>query len=377
MCAWPCRRRRKPYEKCHTNFPPLQSSMTMCNGILERNAYMMTQFRVWVTFLFPICPNARSRPHEPLFYLHILTYIWTCCMLYHLHFFMPILAWVLIRSDDSVLSICLLTCYYIQCPWQCISWPVFELAIHLLSDVKSFSVSKENLKVKVAWRRYQMFILEKHKTDTTHKPNAQTSASEHEDLHHSDRTGTATFINWNGLLLQLKDYSMYQDLQPPSLKILPQTLWFLVQAADIKRYLLLYWYVIHNNLFLETTSAAYAPPSSGHSHVNNHTADWVRSFKLACWILSWFFLSVWLCDSQFSPTKQMVIILTSISPVILSLLEWNWIFKPWTTHLSQRNVRRNASWSLHTSNTQIQLALVLLQLSCQLLIDLPQALRKT
>jgi len=46
-----------------------------------------------------------------------------------------------------------------------------------------------------------------------------------------------TSNSWNGFLLQLKDHSMYQDLRPPSLMVLPQTLWLLlIQAEPVKRY---------------------------------------------------------------------------------------------------------------------------------------------
>ena len=34
-----------------------------------------------MTSLFPICPSARSRLCKPLFYLHILTYVWICCII--------------------------------------------------------------------------------------------------------------------------------------------------------------------------------------------------------------------------------------------------------------------------------------------------------
>ena len=275
--------------------------MTTCNGILERNTYAMMQFRAWVTSLFPICPSARSRLCKPLFYLHILTYVWIFCIIsIFLHQFSPEFRF------DLMTLFCL--CAYLHITTykvlgnalagqylnsSSICSPTFPFFVIRGSSIMSSHSPRAKKASKSKWREEDntgSSSRKKHKADATHKPSARTSTSEHRELHRSDRTGAGV----GGHLHQLERVALAiegpQHISRPTTAFSDGTASNPVapsSGSGRKKVLLhLFQYVIHNNLFLETASAAYAPPLFGHSRVNDHTTDWVRSFKLSCWISS-------------------------------------------------------------------------------------------
>ena len=224
-----------------------------------------------MTSLFPICPSARSRLCKPLFYLHILTYIWICCIIsIFLCQFSPEFQF------DPMTLFCL--CAYLHVTMykvlgnvlagqylnsSSICSPTFPFFVICGSSVMS-SHSPRAKKASKSKRREEdntgSSSWKKHKADDTRKPSARTLTSEHGELRLSDRTGAGV----GGHLHQLEWAAL--AIEGPQCISRPTTAFSDGTASNPvahssgsghKKVLLhLFRYVIHNNLFLETASAA-------------------------------------------------------------------------------------------------------------------------
>lgn len=173
-----------------------------------------------------------------------------------------------------------------------------------------------------------------------------------------------TFFNWNGLGLQLRDHSMYWDLQLPFPMMLHWTLSpLLTQTADLrKRYVDpgSYSGLLHliNINFLRNNSLLpilllLCPV----------VPIWVLWCRSGCYMFSldveliWFDRGTMLLLPIFT-YRQLAAVLVFMSCHLSSLLEQSQIFKLWTTHLLLKDAQMNARWLHLRLNAQLLLSLV-------------------